>query len=153
MRAIVLLGGEISLVNDEKYDELVIYSWHLHSNGYAVRCNGGHSTYMHRVVINAPDKVWVDHIDGDKLDNRIENLRLCNASQNGGNRGPICNNELGYKGVRKHRKNYQARVIFHGKETTIGTFTTPEEAARAYDNKVMELFGEFAKTNFIKETE
>jgi len=96
----------------------------------------------------------VDHINGNGLDNRIENLRMCNNSQNQMNRRNQQNSLSKYKGVRKVQERKlnnpwyasisKDRVKFH-----LGYFSTEKEAAEAYNNKAKELFGEFASLNTI----
>lgn len=79
----------------------------------------------------------IDHINGNKLDNRIENLRIANASENGQNISkPNKNNHLGIRGVRKHSlvNKYQARIKINRKEIYLGLFDTIEDAIEAYEN-------------------
>jgi hypothetical protein len=90
----------------------------------------------------------VDHINGNKRDNRIENLRLCTRSENAMNRGKSKNNISGYKGVRQVGSKWEARIGYRYKLICIGTYNLKEEAARAYDKKAIELFGDFAYLNF-----
>jgi hypothetical protein len=100
----------------------------------------------------------VDHIDNNKLNNQKSNLRLATHHQNQFNSNLQRNNTSGYIGVVYH-KNYKknkiskmshwhARIKFNSKHISLGYYQTPEEAAKAYDKKAKELFGEFAKTNF-----
>ena len=108
----------------------------------------------HRLIMGITDpKIQVDHINGNKLDNRKENLRLATHQQNQHNVGPQKNNKSGYKGVSSNKKNkkYQARIMAKNKRVSLGCFDDPVEAARAYDRAALELFGEFAWTNFPKE--
>ena len=93
----------------------------------------------------------VDHINHDPLDNHRHNLRLATRSQNAANVGPYANNTSGYKGVDFNQGKWRARITQHGKRHFLGTFDTAEEAARAYDSKALELFGEFASLNFPEE--
>ena len=73
-----------------------------------------------------------------------ENLRICNKQQNAVNTGLRKDNKSGFKGVFKYSKNrWKAR--FDGKH--LGSFSSPEEAAMLYDKKLVEKFGEFARTN------
>jgi hypothetical protein len=91
----------------------------------------------------------IDHINGDGLDNRRENLRICNHQQNSGNQGPRGGSSR-FKGVCWH-KNHRIWAAFIGidfKQKHLGHFHTEEEAARAYDVAALEHFGEFAKLNF-----
>lgn len=90
----------------------------------------------------------IDHINGDKRDNRIENLRLCTRSENVMNRKKSKSNTSGYKGVRQVGEKWEARIGYKYKLICIGTYETAEEAASAYDKKAFELFGDFAKLNF-----
>jgi hypothetical protein len=93
----------------------------------------------------------IDHANGDTLDNRKVNLRICTRADNKRNRGIPSNNTLGYKGVAltKSKKRYMARIgSGRGKHMYLGTYDTIEEAARAYDAKAKELFGEYAYLNF-----
>lgn len=87
----------------------------------------------------------VDHINGNRLDNRRENLRICTHAKNMVNRGVYKNNTSKFKGVSKHKGENKWRAIVAGKQ--IGQFDTDIEAARAYNAKMIELHGEFAKLN------
>lgn len=107
---------------------------------------------LHRLILNAPPGVQVDHENGDPLDNRRSNLRLCNRYQNAMNRGPSRYNKIGLKGVTKHPTksggNYRAQIRSNGSWLSLGRFKTAEEAARAYDAAALIHHGEFARLNF-----
>lgn len=104
---------------------------------------------MHRLILNAPHGTEVDHRDGNGLNNTRDNLRLAVGGQNKHNRGPLRNNKSGYKGVWQTKPNQWGVQITHNSvHIHVGVFTSPEDAARAYDAKAKELFGEFAWLNF-----
>ncbi len=105
---------------------------------------------MHRLILNAPDGIQVDHVNRNRLDNRRSNLRIATDLQNHFNTVKRSHNTTGYKGVSRYHKldRWYARIALHGKVYYLGIHNSPEEAARAYDAKARELFGEFAWTNF-----
>ena len=109
------------------------------------------SESLHRVILNAPDGADCDHVNGDGLDNRRNNLRFCTTSQNGANRGSQINNTAGFKGISWHKKNknWNVRIMVHKKMKHLGGFSKKEDAAKAYNNAAIEYFGEFAKLNVL----
>jgi hypothetical protein len=88
----------------------------------------------------------IDHIDGDKCNNRIENLRLATEVENGQNRGKQKNNTTGFKGVTysKHDKKYQAQIHSKGKTIFLGYYETPELASAAYVSAANNRHNRFA---------
>lgn len=92
----------------------------------------------------------IDHINGNPLDNRVENLRKCTTSQNQGNKGLQINSTTGFKGVTyvKSRGVFRANIETAGKSKYLGVSSDPIEAAKLYDQAARKLFGEFAHTNF-----
>jgi len=95
-----------------------------------------------------PDGI-VDHINCDRTDDRLENLRLASLAENARNCVVRKDSRSGYKGVSPHKAagKYQASIGYEGKNLYLGLHETAEKAAEAYDSKAIELFGEFAKTN------
>lgn len=96
----------------------------------------------------------IDHINGDRSDNRIENLRIANTQQNGGNRFGTKESRSKYKGVvsqeaRSKKNPWKATIKYDGKTIHLGCYKTEEEAAMVYDSAAIRLFGPFAKTNQI----
>jgi hypothetical protein len=93
----------------------------------------------------------LDHINGNKLDNRIENLRKCNQTQNTANSKIRSDNKSGYRGVVWHKatNKWQAQTMLKGKRIHIGLFNSKDEAALAYNYKAEELFGPFARFNTV----
>lgn len=126
----------------------------LLSNGYPHGTIFGCQQRAHRViwaiVHGREPKVHIDHINGDKADNRIVNLREADASENKYNIGIRTDNKSGYKGVHwfRERGRWIAGIRCQGKSQHLGYFDTPEEAARAYDAAARELHGAFAWLNF-----
>jgi hypothetical protein len=149
MKILTLKSGDNVLLDD--YDFLVVsqYKWHLHSRQglkYAITrpyVNGKKTMVkMHRFILNVPNSLEVDHINGNGLDNRKENLRFARRFENGRNIN-VVRSKSGYKGVRWESGAWRADI--HGKY--LGRFKTPIEAAVAYDNFAIKNYGEFAKTN------
>jgi len=151
-------AGDKLLVDPEYWDTLYKQNWHL-QNGYGFS-HRPRPTKLHRLVMELslgrsllPDEI-VDHIDRNPLNNRKSNLRLCSLTQNVLNSGPQKNCKSGYKGVTKRlmknktKYQYIARLQHKGKIHHLGRFNTALEAAKAYDEKAKELFGEFAYLNF-----
>jgi hypothetical protein len=105
---------------------------------------------MHRQVTNAPKGLVVDHINHNGLDNRRANLRLCTKQQNNCNSRSFRHKTSNYKGVFKEKgsKKFRAYIRFNKKPVHIGMFELEIDAAKAYDKKAKELFGEFAYLNF-----
>lgn len=156
MKEIPLSQGMVALVSNEDYERVARFKWTLKRNGnrcYAYRrdySNGGRHIPLHRFILDAPPEMEVDHINGDGLDNRRENIRLCTHSENSRNTNRASNNTSGYKGVsRDHRDGrWDSYITLNQRRIHIGRFGTAIEAARAYDAKAREIFGEFAKLNF-----
>lgn len=143
-----------AFVDEEDFEKLNKYNWHISSNGYAVHFKTSGRKYlgilrMHREIINAPSDKFVDHINGDKLDNRKINLRLATNSQNQANAKMWSTNKSGYRGVSFHNwsKKWIAGIKIMGKSINLGYFDKPINAARAFDKAAIFYRGEFAKTN------
>ena len=108
--------------------------------------------YEHRVAWymmtgEDPTGFEIDHINGDKSDNRFCNLRLATSQTNKANCGLTKSNNSGFKGVHARGSRWIASITYDNKLIHLGMFKCPKEAAIAYDNKAIELFGEFALTN------
>lgn len=104
---------------------------------------------MHREIVGVMDShAWVDHIDRDTLNNRRGNLRQCTAAQNIANGGKRRHNSSGYRGVVWYKGKWVAQIGHRRKLLYLGRFSTPEEAAIAYDAAARQLYGEFAGLNF-----
>lgn len=158
-RLIPLSRGLYAKVSPEDYDHLMQWKWYAHLSApnkgtYAKT----HKTIsekkytkvsMHREILRdqLSEGMQVDHINGDTLDNRRENLRICNRYENARNRGTSRNNETGYKGVRKNGKNgFGASVMADRKLHWLGTYRTPELAHEAYCHAAESLHGAFYKS-------
>lgn len=125
--------------------------WSESSGRYYIACwRDGKQTSLHRLILSAHPGQVVDHIDNNPFNNRRSNIRLATHSQNARNRVGVPRSSSKYKGVTFHRNTgkWQAQIRADGHYQYIGLFDDPASAARAYDDKAVELFGEFAKTNF-----
>lgn len=169
MRKIELGGikgqGKYILVDDEDYNYLSQFSWHLSRKGYAeayipVRLQEKYpsvSMQMQRMLMLdsiTEEGQMVDHINRDKLDNRRENLRLCNMSESNRNRGPIHFKHSSsitskYKGVHWSKNKWRATIEVNGKKIYLGFFDNEQDAARAYNGAAKKYFGDYAYLNEI----
>jgi len=148
MKKIELTQGKFALVDDDDYKELSKYKW-CYSDGYAVRTGPRplqERIIMHRVVNRTPFGLITDHINHNRLDNRKDNLRTCDKSKNGMNRGKNKNNTSGYKGVhfKKDKDKWCARITIGRKIIFLGYFDNPEKASNAYHNAAINIHKEFA---------
>jgi hypothetical protein len=155
MKEIPLTHGKVAIVDDEDYELLNQWKWHYGGGGgYAVRHNYKSSKqtrlFMHRVIMNTPEGMQTDHINGDRLDNRRENLRICTNAENMRNSKKHKNNTSGFKGVSRCKdcNRWRAYINCDNDRHNLGLFLNPVDAAYAYDTKAIELFGEFANINF-----
>jgi hypothetical protein len=187
------LSDQYSLVDDEDYEKVLeavrVYrkdgslkkgsgKWYMQipagAKPYAM--NGSRKS-MHREIMKTPKGMHTDHINGDTLDNRKENLRVCTHRENCQNKKLRSDSASGMKGVYEIKKPprskymskktgevkyyyYMPKKRFQtyignpekpNRNIKLGVYLTKEEAARAYDKKAIELFGEFAQLNFPNE--
>ena len=101
----------------------------------------------HRIIwklATGEDPEVIDHINFDKQDNRLSNLRSCTMHENNFNRQVRVDNRSGFKGVHAFNGQWRAMIGFNGKSRHIGLFPTPEKAHEAYLQEAERLFGEFA---------
>lgn len=139
-------------VDIEDYPVLNQYSWYIGKDGYLFsNFLKGFGKVKHRrlarFIMQAPKGMVVDHVNGDILDNSKSNLRVCTQMQNQQNKSISKSKKSSpYKGVYWHNQSNKWLVQIRRK--SIGLFQDAEEAAKAYDAKAKELFGEFAKLNF-----
>ena len=160
MKEIPLTQGKVALVDDGDFEWLSKFKWHALKRGnvfYAGRSsprdNGKkRMIIMHREILGLkPGDPGVDHRDGNGLNNRRENLRRATKSQNAMNQQKTRGTSR-FKGVRWHKdcKKWTAEIKFDGKKKHLGLFNTEEEAAKAYNRKAEELFGEYANLNELE---
>ena len=155
VRKVELSFGKVAIVDAEDFERLKDYKWcavmRKDEPWYAKTLNlEGNLRSMHRLVMNAPKGMLVDHIDHDGLNNRKSNLRICTCAQNVHNRRPCKGGTSRHKGVYwdKQHKKYRAAIGHKSKRYNLGRFDNEDDAGRAYDKKAKELFGEFAYLNF-----
>lgn len=143
MKTINLFGGKQAKVDDWDYEVLKNYRWHLAPTGYAQnsKYRGNYksvNTLMHRAILWSPPGYEVDHVNGDKLDNRKENLRIASRSENEQNKAPSVKNHSGFKGVSwdRLRSKWRASIGVNRKSVHLGRFDSKTDAIRAYDAAV-----------------
>ncbi|KKL21312.1 hypothetical protein LCGC14_2446720 [marine sediment metagenome] len=157
MKKIPLTQGYFALVDDEDYEWLSKHKWRVYrdkTNCYAfTKIRIGYKEHiqprMHRLIMNPTVTEQIDHIDGNGLNNRKSNLRICNGQQNQQNRRPTRKASSQYKGVAWHKrsKKWIARITVDKKIIHLGYFNDEESAARVYDKAAKKYFGEFARIN------
>lgn len=159
MKEIRLSSGGIALVDDEDFDRVVEAGlWYAQASlntSYAkqnIRLESGRRTTrsMHNFVAGLP---YVDHINGNGLDNRRANLRPATVSQNQANQRKRRDNTSGYRGVQWHPpgRTWRAVIRVKGRLISLGYYPVREDAARAYDRAAVEFFGPYARPNFPQE--
>lgn len=104
--------------------------------------------YLHRLVMDAPKEMQVDHINGDKLDNRKENLRVCTNTENAKNRPAFSGKYKGVHFAKKQRK-WVAQITVNRKIYNLGSHENAEHAALAYNEAAIKYHGEYAYLNTI----
>ena len=162
MKKIKLTRGRFALVDDEDFEKVSKYKWQCSPSSYASSANFINSKkkrkfpgidkisiFLHRFIFDEYKKenLYVDHIDGNPLNNQKFNLRYATNQQNQANSKISKNNKSGYKGVcwDKVNKKWIAQIMINGKSIKIGRFKSKEEAYKQYCQKGRELFREFFK--------
>ena len=152
-------GPDVTLVSASDYELASQWKWHLRS-GYPVRAiwlsrSPSRRTHvsLHRFLIGAKDGEFVDHVNGDPLDNRRSNLRLCSQLENARNK-KITTKTSCFKGVsrRSSGNKFASNIRVDGVLMTLGAFDSEEAAARCYNAAAVYYFGEFARLNPVEAT-
>lgn len=148
---IYLTGGHVTLIDPEDVDVARKLTWHADASRkthYAASFSERNSNekclkaHLHRLLMGCPDGLVVDHINGDGLDNRRVNLRICTRTQNGQNRRSSKN---GIEFKKNCPKNpYMALITVAKEKICLGYFPTYERALQARKEAQREYFGEFA---------
>lgn len=158
IKEISVSQGRKAIVDNDDYELLSQYKWYLHVSRRRTAEDlhycwthqvDGHNVLMHRLIMNAQPGQFVDHINGNGLDNRKANLRLCSKSQNAQNIKARWGKSR-FKGVywHKHRKKWAVEININGKKKSLGHYIDEVEAAKVYDKVARQYFGEFADVNF-----
>lgn len=155
--------GDFTVYFDEQDAELVLScKWQIYKQPdrtgiYAItgskRKEGRQNLSMHRMIMGNPPGMEVDHRDGNGLNNRRNNLRICTRRQNAKNLPVNCKSTTGFKGVsfRKDANLYEAHITTNRKRRRIGYFCYAIDAAKAYNEAALKEHGEFARLNKIDE--
>lgn len=157
LKYIKLTQNKKAIIDDEDFKLISAYKWCATTNRrriqdtyYAVRgfrIKGKNiQIRMHRLILNAPKDKEVDHINHNGLDNRKNNLRLCEKIQNQFNLRKRKNTSSKFKGVHfdKVNNSWNARLRYKKRDIWLGRFKKESDAGKAYLIKAIELFGEFA---------
>lgn len=155
MKQIPLTQGLFAMVDDDMFDCLSGIKWYARKsrNTFYAEANAknhhknGGTIRMHHLILNPPNGVFIDHKNGNGLDNQRSNLRFATASQNQCNRGKQKNSTSGFKGVHKDKDRWRSEIKINRKMKNLGRFKNPEEAAKAYDKAAKRYHGEFAYSN------
>lgn len=150
---IELSGGVVCIVDVEDLPLVSQFNWHAAKSKeglYYARQSSGQRMLMHVLLMG---EKGIDHKNGNGLDNRRENLRRATRSQNCVNAKKLVTSRQQYKGITppnpaRRERYWRVRLTVNGKQKSFGQYTSAEEAARAYDVKAKEVYGEFARLNF-----
>jgi hypothetical protein len=137
------------LVDPQDAHFLSEYKWYLNAQGYVARCEKRKYISLHRTILGLSDRhVYVDHINGNRLDNRRANLRTCSHAENLRNRGKPTSNTSGFKGVSFHKRSgkWRADIKVDYKAVWLGLYDTSLQAHEAYKEAAARLHGGFART-------
>ena len=142
-------------IDSSSYFEVYEMSWFVNNRGYVATKVKGKYTLLHRYILGLEhgDERCVDHINLNRLDNRLSNLRICSFKENLQNKPKYKVGRSKYAGVDIRTTSdgsisYRARIRHEGKCIGLGTYKTEEEAALAFDKKATELRGRFTYLNF-----
>lgn len=150
MIAYVPVGDELAIVDVEDLVKVIGYTWGMQGRGYAqarIKELKG-PALMHRLILTPKPGEQVDHINGNKLDNRRANLRSTSNQRNVINRARMKSNTSGYIGVSRCRDKWRAVIIQGGVKLQIGQYPTAFQAALAYDRALTEWAGIYGRYNF-----
>lgn len=152
-KEISLTNGGIVLVDEEDFQKLSAFKWHRRTNGihsYAYRMKNGTTLAMHRVIINIPDGMQTDHIDGNGLNNLRSNLRVATCAQNQFNASGWPGTSI-FKGVHwdKWHKKWRVMIRITYRRIFLGYFKSELEAAKSYNEAALKYHGYFAKLNNV----
>ena len=149
---IPLTKNKFAIIDDKDCELVSGYSWQ-ENHGYARTAiyhdKSQRYIYMHRLIMECPESLEVDHINNNKLDNRWTNLRLCSRSENVRNVHKRKDSLLRYRGIIKARNRFKARIQIEGKRICSLSFKTQEEAAKEYNRLAKLHHKEFASLNII----
>ena len=158
MIEIPLTQGQVTIIDDEDYVLVGLHNWSVkhaandriyYASTNIRRKNRWRGVLLHRFLMGEPLGLQIDHINGDTLDNRRNNLRFATNQQNSINQRSKGGSSR-YKGVGWHKKRraWEAQMCINGKSKFLGYFDDEKDAALAYDEKAFEAWGEFARLNF-----
>lgn len=148
---------EYFLIDAADLEYVSARTWFYGKRGYPVSHTSRKSLYghktepLHKYLLHPPQGVDIDHISGDKLDNRKSNLRFCSHQQNMFNQKRRSTNSTGYSGVSysKNAGKYEAYINRDGRKIHLGLFMSAEEAAIVRNNAAQKLYGEYARLNTV----
>lgn len=145
-----MISGRRVIFDESDAEVIESWPWRIWSKGYVayrVRDEDGRIpvVLLHRLLTGARPGEFVDHVNGNPLDNRRQNLRICTHAENMRNRRRPKHNTSGFKGVYASGRRWRAEIVFEGARYRLGSYATPEEASAAYAVAAVKLHGEFAR--------
>lgn len=139
------IGEDVSrtLIDLEDVEKVRNYKWSMNGKGYVT--SNTPQVILHRLIMDYPEDMMIDHINHNRLDNRKSNLRICTQQQNNMNRTMNSNNTSGIAGVSWHKGNrkWGAKIQVAGKQIYLGYYQTKEQAVEARRRAELEYFGEY----------